>query len=66
MATATATLSIIDFLTESGGTERFAYDSPSEAYIKGTRMRRNIKNDGLADKVTVEISNTIVRLRLTK
>jgi hypothetical protein len=66
MATATATMSIIDFLSESGGVTRFDYDSPNEAYTKGRRMRRNIQNEGLADKVTVEISNTIVRLRLIK
>ena len=61
MSTATATMTMADYLTN--GTERLDFNSPVEAYHAARRIRKNLHTEGMADTFEVFASNMVVRIK---
>ena len=52
------------YLQTIGGSERHDFDTPDEAYAFGQKIRDNIAKECYTDKITVSISNTVVRVKI--
>lgn len=60
-------MTFLDYFTAHGqDVERFDFDSPDEAYQFGNKLRKIIEKEGETKFIEVEISNTVVRVRLTE
>lgn len=58
-------MTFLDYLTSKGSdSERFDFSSPDEAYNFGNRLRDIIKSEGESKFLDVNISNTVVRVRM--
>jgi hypothetical protein len=66
MPTAIAATTILDYL-EACGTDqdRFDFDHPDRAYAFGNQLRENAKREGVDKRLFVEISNSVVRVKVT-
>ena len=58
-------MTFLDYLLSGEGEfERFDFDNPTDAYNFGTSIREQVKEQGDEECVQVDISNTVVRVRL--
>ena len=58
-------MTFLDYLTANGNeSERFDFNSPDEAYQFGNGLRGIIDSEGESKFLNVDISNTVVRVRL--
>jgi len=61
--------SVVDYLVSNGSSmERFDFDHPDEAREFARKLRFIIDDEnahGMEDQIHVEVSNTVVRVRLT-
>lgn len=58
-------MTFLEYLIDNGKEfERFDFNSPDEAYNFGVKIRYNIEMEGDADTIEVDISNTVVRVKV--
>lgn len=58
-------MNFLDYiLSTKNDYERFDFDSPQDAYSFGTKLREIIAEEGDEESINVEITNTVVRVRV--
>ena len=58
-------MTFLEYLNSQGNThERFDFPDNDSAYNFGTRLRDQIKEQGDSDVISVDISNSVVRVKL--
>lgn len=58
-------MTFLEYLLENNKEfERFDFETPDQAYQFGVKIRNNIDQEGDSDTIEVEISNTVVRVRV--
>jgi hypothetical protein len=59
-------MTFLEYLVDNNNLERFEFNSPDEAYNFGVRLRDIIAVEGDDECIEVDISNTVVRVRLNE